>query len=166
MSSLELLTSDAIAGARSTVGSAARAQQLNDSEKREFTAAAFRLMWAIQRSTFAAKTIRNTALAHEEAVWLYRHVDSITDDLNTAIKTHGSEIAWNPTLKHTNEVLTSLPEKVKNEWNKQVEAKSFKLLELPPQTPAPAITPGPTLAPAPAITPGPTPAPAPAPNNP
>jgi hypothetical protein len=133
-SSLELLTSDSIAGARSIVGAAARAQQLNEIEKQKFTEAAFRLMWAIQRSVFAARTIRRTALAPQEALWLYRHVESITGDLNAAIRAHGSGIDWNPTVNHTNEALEALPDKVRNEWSKLVVTKSFHKLELPRST--------------------------------
>lgn len=133
-SSLELLTSDSIAGARSTIGSVARLEQLDEIKKQEFTEAAFRLMWAIQGSAFAAKTIRKTALAPQEAVWLYRHIDLITSDLNEAIRKHGSGIDWDPTLTHTNEVLTALPKKVRDEWSKLVAKKNFKLLELPQPT--------------------------------
>lgn len=130
-SSLEMLTSDSIAGARSIVGVAARLEQLDETKKQEFTEAAFRLMWAIQGSIFAARTIRKTALAPQEAVWLYRHIELITSDLNVAIRKHGSGIDWDPTLTHTNEVLNALPKKVRNEWSKLVAKKEFKLLELP-----------------------------------
>lgn len=131
LSSLDLMTSDAIADARSIVGAAARLPSLDAEETKKFVDAAFRLMWAVQRSTFAAKTIRKTALAPDEAKWLYRHVDSITKDLANAIMKHGHGVAWEPTLKHTNEVLEILPKKVKNEWSRAVGHKNFTLLSNP-----------------------------------
>lgn len=139
ISSLELLTADSVIGARSIVGMAARLEELDEIKKQEFIEAAFRLMWAIQGSVFAARTIRRTALAPQEAVWLYRHIEIITSDLNLAIRKHGNGINWDPALTHTNEVLNALPNKVKNEWSKLIAKKNFRLLELPQPTGEPSL---------------------------
>lgn len=131
VNALEILTADHIAEARFTVGHAARHSDLTAEQKTAFVAAAFRLMWAVQRSAFAARTIRKTALAPQEALWLYRHIDSITADLATAILLHGHEGDWQPTLDYTNDVLKELPKRIKSEWSQLVKKKAFTILEAP-----------------------------------
>ncbi|MHA7298818.1 hypothetical protein [Pseudarthrobacter sp. MDT3-1] len=146
---LEILTSEQIAEARTVIGQAARKSSISAGEKEKFVASAFRVMWALQSTDFAIYSIRKTALAPQEAVWLYRHLENITRDLHDAIRAHGTEASWEPTLTNTNAVLVALPEKVKNQWGKEIARKNVTLLPQPalgsgsnnPQLPGPTSSP-------------------------
>lgn len=125
------LVSTDVARARRTVARAAHTQTLSCEEQREFIDAAFRLLWELQRVDIAISTIKNTALGSTEAKWLYRQIESIHPDLQDAITKHGSEVNWEPSLQYTNEVLASLPGRVKDSWERTLIKQQFESIEAP-----------------------------------
>lgn len=134
------LVSGEVGRARSLVARAALAEELDEEEQRDFIEAAFRLLWELQRVAVAVQTIRKTAIAPTEAKWLYRQIESVLPDLQTAILRHGADVDWEPTLTHTNDVLNSLPLKVKDSWGRTVSYKNFDEIE-GPKSPKPIPSP-------------------------
>lgn len=134
MAALDALTSESIAKARVNIGSVARNKEtLSEAEKDAFAVDAYQLMLVIQRSAFAAKTIKKTALAVDEAIWLYLHLGLITTDLSEAIKKHGHGIELTKMLDATNKVIESLPKSIRNSWSWRVGRSEMVTLVKPEQ---------------------------------
>ncbi|MEF9874531.1 MULTISPECIES: hypothetical protein [Micrococcaceae] len=131
---VDALTTESIARCRLVIGAISRTDSqttLNSEDHNEFVEAAFRLMWAIQRTAFATNTIKNSAIAPVEAQRLYHHLSVITPELSEAIKNHGHEVNWGGELQETNKVIRELPEHVLDGWSRKISKKNFKVLEKP-----------------------------------
>lgn len=136
---LEALVAPDIVKARNCIGAAARSEQMDTVARESFIDAAFRIMWAIQRTDFAIKAISRTRLAASEEKWLLRQLNIIIKDLNLALSKHGANIDWNPTIDHTNEVLGALSRKIetgrrKTGIDKKLPSFELKITETHPPT--------------------------------
>lgn len=140
-----LLTSTDLAKARDLVGQAARIkparfvgptgeQEVNDwNEERisMFRPAIFQVMWALEAAQIIQKRhLRGSAVASEEGVPVYRHIERMVLDLSDALDNWGEFFEWHDTGKSVNDTLHNLPT-LRSSWERKMATATSARLPVP-----------------------------------
>lgn len=141
-----LLTSSDLTKARDLVGEAARVKPArvvgptgeqvvkdwNEERVSKFRPAIFQVMWALEAAHIIQKRhLRNSAVASEEGVPVYRHIERMVDDLSAALENWGDFFKWQDTGKSVNETLDRLPT-LRGSWERKMATPTSVRLPVPP----------------------------------